>query len=95
VFADVSRERVQPIVEGVTAYIEERQRAGEVRADVSARHIVLAALSMIVHPFAEATVIEAMMPGALPRDEDELARHKQALTELILGAIRPQPPATA
>jgi AcrR family transcriptional regulator len=90
VFADVSRERAQPIVVGVTAYLEERQRAGEVRADVGARQLVLAALSMIVHPFAEATMIEAMMPGALPRDEGALARHKQELTALILGALRPQ-----
>jgi AcrR family transcriptional regulator len=89
VFADVCRERAQPIVEAVTAYVAERQRAGEVRADVPARQIVLAAMGMIVHPFAEATMVEAMMPGALPRDEEALARHQQALTRLILGSIRP------
>src|SRR5688572_361660 len=79
VFADVCKERVRPILDAVTATIEERQRAGEVRADVSAGEILVAALGMIVHPFAEPAMVDAMLPGAVPRGEAALARHKQAL----------------
>ncbi|MCC6559014.1 MAG: TetR family transcriptional regulator [Polyangiaceae bacterium] len=92
VFAEVCRERARPISEAVAALLEERQRAGEVRGDVPARQMVLAAMGMIVHPFADATMVEAMMPGVLPRDEQGLERHKAALTALILGSMRPPPP---
>jgi AcrR family transcriptional regulator len=89
VFADVCRERAQPIAFAVTAYLEERQRAGEVRSDVGAREMVLAALGMIALPFSEAMMVEAMMPGVLPLDDEGLERHKRTLGALILRALRP------
>lgn len=89
VFADVCRERVWPILKAVTAFLEERQRAGEVRADVSATEMLLAGLGMVIYPFSEATFVDAMLPGAVPQEDAALDRHKQSLVKLILGAFRP------
>jgi TetR/AcrR family transcriptional regulator len=89
ILAEVSRERTVPIIEAVSAFVEERQRAGEVRADLSAEEIILATLSLVVYPFADAGVLEPMMPNAVPRDEAALARRKQVIVTMLLGAIRP------
>lgn len=88
-FQAVYRERARPIAEAAVAYLEERQRAGEVRADVEARELVLAALGTIVYPFAEALMIEAILPGLLPRDEAGREQRKRTVAALILGALRP------
>ncbi len=89
VLADVTRERTLPIVQAVTAFIEERQRAGEVRRDVPAREMILAAMALVIFPFAEAHLLEAMFPDAAPRAGEPLARRKRAIVKLLLAGIRP------
>jgi hypothetical protein len=91
VFAEVCRERARPILEALSAYLEAQQRAGEVGADVPVSQILLALLGMILYPLAEATLVEAMMPGAVPREPAAITRHKRGLVALILGALRPAP----
>lgn len=93
VFADVCRERARPILEAVSVFLEERQRAGEVRDDVPVPQLLLAQLGMIIYPFIEATLVEAMMPGVVPRNPAAIDQHKRSLVALILGSLRPIAPA--
>ena len=86
---EVTRKRALPILEAVVALIEARQAAGTVRADIPAREIVLATLSMTLHPFTETGMLEALMPSCVPRDQQALDRRKHAIVALILGGIRP------
>ncbi len=85
---EIIRERTVPVIDAVVALLEERQRAGEVRADVAPREIVLAAMSMAVYPFAEPGLVEALMPDCVPRDDAALALRKQTIVRLILGGLR-------
>jgi TetR/AcrR family transcriptional regulator len=88
VFVDVCKERSQPVIEAVKLLIEERQSKGEIRADVPASEIILAALSMAVYPFADAGVCEVMMPGAVVRDDAALERRTRAIVAILLGGVR-------
>jgi TetR/AcrR family transcriptional regulator len=89
VFTELYRERTAPIIAAVQRYLEERQRAGEVRADLPAIEIITAAWSMVVYPFAEAGICEVMLPSAVVRDAASLALRKRAIVALLLGGIRP------
>lgn len=86
--APLLAERSLPVVEAVAALIEERQKAGEVRADVDAREIILAAMSMAVYPFADAAMILPVLPGCAPRDGEALTRRKDAIVKLLLAGMR-------
>jgi AcrR family transcriptional regulator len=86
--APLLAERTLPVVEAVAALIEERQRAGEVRADVDAREIILAAMSMAVYPFSDAAMLLPVLPGCAPRGGEPLARRKDAIVKLLLAAMR-------
>jgi TetR/AcrR family transcriptional regulator len=86
---EVTRERALPVLEAVITMIEARQAAGEVRADVAAREIVLATMSMAVHQFTDTGMLEALMPGCVPHDPEALAARKRAIVALVLGGIRP------
>jgi TetR/AcrR family transcriptional regulator len=86
---EVCRQRTQPIVTALTLYLEERQRAGEVRDDLAAPELIVALLGMIMYPFVDSNVVDAMVPGAMPRDAAALERYKRSLAKLILGALRP------
>jgi TetR/AcrR family transcriptional regulator len=88
VFTEVCRERTVPVIEAVKLLLEEKQRAGEVRADVPATEIITAALSMAIYPFADAGICEVMMPSAIVRDEASLERRKRAIVTLLLGGLR-------
>jgi TetR/AcrR family transcriptional regulator len=86
--APLLRERSLPIVEAVAALLEERQRSGEVRADVDVREIILAGMSMAVYPFSDASMLEPLLPGCAPRGGGALERRKRAIVEILLGGIR-------
>jgi TetR/AcrR family transcriptional regulator len=89
VLDEVNRERAGPIIEAVTRFLEERQRAGEVRADVPASEMVLATLSVVVYPFVEEGMLKALMPSAVVDDDAALERRKSAIVKLMLEGIRP------
>jgi TetR/AcrR family transcriptional regulator len=88
VLVDVCKERALPIIEAVQRLIEERQRAGEIRADVPATEVIVATLSMVVYPFADAGICGAMMPSAVVNEEAALERRKRAIVAILLGGVR-------
>ncbi len=89
VLVGVVRDRTAPVVLALTKAIEEHQRAGEIRADVDATEILLAGLSMIVHPFADHPMIEALLPAALLHGPADIERRKRSIKALMLAAIAP------
>jgi AcrR family transcriptional regulator len=88
VLVELTRERTRPIIEALTRFLEERQAAGEVRADVSADEMILAGISMVVYPFVEEGMLQVVMPGSVARDEAALERRKGAIVELLLRGLR-------
>ncbi len=90
VLVELTKERTLPIIEALSRFLEERQAAGEVRADVPAREIIVAGMSMVVYPFVEEGMLEVMMPSVLLRDEASLERRKQAILTLLMSGIHPQ-----
>jgi TetR/AcrR family transcriptional regulator len=87
VFTELCKERTQPVIEAVKLLLEEKQRAGEIRADVPADEIITAVLSMVIYPLADAGICEVMMPSAIVRDEASLERRKRAIVALLLGGL--------
>jgi|HubBroStandDraft_6_1064221.scaffolds.fasta_scaffold515691_2 TetR/AcrR family transcriptional regulator len=90
VLDEVNRERAGPIIEAVTRFLEERQRAGEVRSDVPPSEIVLATLSLVVYPFVEEGMLRALMPSSVVDGDAALERRKSAIVKLMLEGIRPR-----
>jgi TetR/AcrR family transcriptional regulator len=90
VLAEVTRERTLPVVEALAAVVEERQAAGEVRADVPAAELILAGMSMIAYPFVEQGMLAVVLPETVAHDEPALARRKEAVSKLLLAALRPE-----
>jgi AcrR family transcriptional regulator len=91
VLTEVMRERTRPIFQAVASFIEERQQAGEVRADIDPWELVVLSLSMIAHPFADAELLSEMLPGSVPRDPDALEKRRCSIVTLLLAAVRPAP----
>jgi TetR/AcrR family transcriptional regulator len=90
VLEELARERTLPIIEAVTRFLEDRQRAGEVRDDVPPAEIIAAGMGMVVYPFVEEGLIRVMLPSVAARDEASLARRKDAIVALLLAGIRPR-----
>jgi TetR/AcrR family transcriptional regulator len=88
VLAEISEKRAKPVIEAVTAFLEERQRAGEVRADLTAGEIVLSCMSMVIYPFVDTAMLTVTMPWLAGRDDATLERRKRAIVGLLLGGIR-------
>lgn len=85
---DRARERLGPLLQLCLGIVEQRQRAGEIRADLSPREIVLAGLSLILYPSVDALVVDALLPP--PPGADPLARRKEVVVALLDDAIRPR-----
>lgn len=88
VFVEVCRERTLPVIEAVRLLLEERQRAGELRADVPADEIIMATMSMVAYPFADAGTIGVMVPSIVGDDALTLDRRKRAILSILLRGIR-------
>jgi AcrR family transcriptional regulator len=93
IFGDVLRERIVPVIDAVRAFIVDRQRVGEIRDDIPADEMILATMSMVVHPFSEARMLEAILPGAAPRNRDALERRKRVIVAVLLDGFRCGAPA--
>jgi TetR/AcrR family transcriptional regulator len=89
VLVELTKERTLPIIQALSRFLEERQTAGEVRADVPASEIILAGMSMVVYPFVEEGMLQVVMPSSLLRDEAALERRKQAILKLLMSGLRP------
>ena len=90
VLVELNRERTLPIFEALSRFLEARQAAGEVRADVAADEIILAGMSMVVYPFVDEGMLQVVMPSVVLRDEAGLERRKQAIVRLLLDGLRPR-----
>jgi len=89
VLEELTRERTLPIVEAISALLEEKQRAGEIRADIPPAEIIAAGMGMVVFPFVEEGLVRVMLPSVQERDEAALLRRKQAIVAMLLGGLRP------
>jgi TetR/AcrR family transcriptional regulator len=89
VLVELTKERTLPIIGALSRFLEERQAAGEVRADVPASEIIVAGMSMVVYPFVEEGILQVMMPSVIVLDERSLERRKHAILELLMRGIRP------
>ena len=92
VLEELARERMLPIIQAITLYLEDRQRAGEVRDDIPVAEIIVSGMAVTVYPFVEESLIRVMLPSVIARDEEALERRKQAIVKLLLDAIRPPAP---
>jgi TetR/AcrR family transcriptional regulator len=90
VLEELSRERMLPIIQAVTLFLEDRQRAGEVRDDIPAAEIIVSGMAIAVYPFVEEGLIRVMLPSVIARDEAGLERRKQSIVKLLLDGIRPR-----
>lgn len=89
VLIEVSRERMVPIIDALTAFLEDRQRLGEVRSDMPAQEILALGMSMVMYPFVEERMLEVMMPRVVLRDEAAFERRKRSIVALLLEGLRP------
>jgi TetR/AcrR family transcriptional regulator len=87
---EVTRERTLPIVEAVTALLEARQQAGEVRDDIPPAEIIAAGMGLVAFPFVEEGLIRVMLPSVEVRDEAALGRRRDVIVKILLAAIRPE-----
>lgn len=85
---DRARERLGPLLHLCLGIVEQRQRAGEIRGDLSPREIVLAGLSLILYPSVDALVVDALLPP--PPGADPLGRRKEVVVALLEDALRPR-----
>lgn len=89
VLEDLTRERTLPIVHAVTAILEEKQRVGEIRADVPPAEIISAGMGLVAFPFVEQGLIRVLLPSIEALDEDALMRRKESIVKLLKAAILP------
>jgi AcrR family transcriptional regulator len=87
---DRARERLGPLLQLCLGIVEGRQAAGEIRADLSPREIVLSGLSLILYPSVDAPFVDALLPP--PPGIDPLARRKEVVVALLDDALRPRAP---
>lgn len=91
VLEDLTRERTLPIMEAITALLAEKQRVGEIRADIAPADLIGMGMGMVVFPFVEEGLVRVMLPSLQARDEEALLRRKQAIMALLLAGLRPEP----
>jgi len=92
---DILRERLSPVASGVTEMVGEMQQRGEIRRDLPPLELVVLTLSMAVYPFVDGAWLEAVLPGAVPANDDALERRCETITSLLLGTLQPQEPVSA
>lgn len=89
VLPEILRERLAPVAAAVTRMVSEKQERGEIRKDLPSLDLVVLTLSMAVYPFVDGAWLEAVMPGAVPTDDDALERRCDTITALLLRALAP------
>lgn len=85
---DLVRVRVKPVADATTAYLEALRESGEIRADVDARKLCTAAISMVAFPLLEASFLSAVWPlDAASKAQLEAARDE--IVETLVRRILP------
>jgi len=92
---ELTRERTLPIVEAITALLAEKQRVGEIRADIPPVDIIAMGMGMVVFPFVEEGLVRVMLPSLQERDEEALLRRKRSIVAVLLAGLRLETPPPA
>ncbi len=95
VLPEILRERMTPLADAVVAMIADMQSRGELRTDVRPLDVVVLTLSMAVHPFVDGLLLEAVLPGSVPSDDEALARREDTIATLLLRALSVPPASVA
>jgi TetR/AcrR family transcriptional regulator len=98
IFMTVVREKTGPILDAVLAMTEALMERGEIRRDLEAKEILIGGLSLILYPIVDAPILQAVFPEASRAGKQATGASKQAaarerrkiaITEMLLGAVRP------
>lgn len=81
------RDRTKPVFDAVKKIIEQLQRDQKIRSDLPADEIVIATLSMIIFPFQEARMLEALGPE-VSHAPGQLAIRKQIVVAFVSGGVK-------
>ncbi len=81
-------EVVGPVFEAVVARLEEMRKRGEVRKDVSPRHLVLSCVAMVAFPFQEEPLVAAVWPTPV-RSSEFREERKEHVVEMVLARLLP------
>jgi TetR/AcrR family transcriptional regulator len=86
--SDVGREvmsrLISPVLDAVRSYLLERQRAGEIRADVAIDTLIVNAMALCSYPFMEVGFLEVCIPQGVIADDETLALRQNEITQLIV-----------
>jgi AcrR family transcriptional regulator len=88
VLVELTRERTLPIIDAVRHFLEERQQAGEIRADITPDEIILAGMSLCIYPFVEEGMLQVVLPSSVAIDEPALERRREAILALLVRGLR-------
>lgn len=89
VLTGILRENMKPIADAAISLIARMQDRGEIRKDLSAPEIVALTMAMAAYPFVDGVVLDTVLPGVVPADEEALARRCEAITTLLTRALSP------
>ncbi len=81
-------EVVGPIFDAVVGRLEELRKHGEVRKDVSPRHLVLSCVAMVAFPFQEEPLVGAVWPSPV-RSAAFREERKRHVVEMVLARLLP------
>lgn len=82
----ILRDRTKPVYEAVRKILEQLQRDNKIRSDLLADEIVILTLSMIVFPFQEAKLLEALGP-AVDNTRERLDARKRSIIAFVTRGV--------
>lgn len=85
---EVNEERIAPIFAAVRAFLADRITSGAIATDLDPDELILAAVSMCVHPFSEANMVGQLLPSCAGASDEVLARRKHSIATLLLRSLR-------
>lgn len=88
VWKEVTRERMLPILEAVRLFLRELRDAGELRDDLEIDEVIMASISMCVHPFSEALMVRELMPTIAGTSRERLEQRKTAIVAVLMQGLR-------
>jgi hypothetical protein len=86
--AQIVGQAVRPVFDAIVTKLREMQRAGEVRQDVDARHLILSTVGMAAFPFQEEPFVAAIWEGPV-RNTGFFAARREEIVEMILARVLP------
>jgi TetR/AcrR family transcriptional regulator len=90
VLTGILREQMTPVAEGAKLLLAGMQSRGEIRTDLSPTEIVALTMSMAAYPFVDGILLDTVLPGSVPSTDEDLARRCEAITTVLVRALRSQ-----